>query len=84
MTQHIEMIIVMHAPDSDASCGLVIDMLSSEEFTGTSSVWPLFVIKWQPFLICDPFCIVVPAMGVDEIYDVQALGKMYAMKLTNR
>lgn len=65
ITQHIEMIIVMHAPDSDASCGLVIDMLSSEEFPWTSSIWALFVIKWQPFLICDPFCIVVTAMGVE-------------------
>ncbi len=74
----------MHTPDSDASCGLVIDMLSSEEFPGTSSIWALFVIKWQPFLICHPFCIVVTVMGVDEKYDVPALGKMYAMKLTHR
>lgn len=68
------MIIVMHAPDSDASRGLVIDMLSSEEFPGRSSIWALFVIKWQPFLICNPFCIVVAPMGVDKIYDVPALG----------
>ncbi len=43
------MIIVMHAPDSDASCGLVIDMLLSEEFPGTSSIWALFVIKDNHF-----------------------------------
>lgn len=64
------MIIVIHAPDSDASSSLIIDMLLSEEFPGTFSVWALFVIKWHPFLICHPFCIAVAAKVVEEIYDV--------------